>query len=335
MNKVVLYYLTLIIQCASLIALHRDYDGEDGGWYKNFCTDHCYLPHHACEILPYLSLIPVQEEIQCKNVDCYVCDKVWIADGIDIGYSDDDGSNAAFEKPYWMCECKEEEFEEMLENEPAYICMCGRDSCYCECDIFCRFEWRPTWTQCTKKAIWGGYFSLSNLKYFRLFRNHLEYVNENKACTCYWPEKSAFAAKMNDKAYIIINRLLTETALAKLLEDEILQQEIHGASKFCDFNIRLSDHETTRALICQCFLYSDYDQVLEELDHVSKNHLSASDYARVKDDIEKARLYLYSNFITLNRKCYEKHPHPRIAQEIKFINMLTSLHKLKQTEAGQ
>lgn len=297
--------------------MHRDYDGEDGQWNREFCLDHVDLPEHAREITPYLSLIPAHKEKQCKHVSCSICNSVWITDGLYRGNLSDYeaaelGSDFEDNDFYWRCDCKEKE---------------SGDSNF--------YNWNSSWTGCKKNAVYGGYFSLIHKKYFRLLKRHLEYVAENKLCNCYWPEKTEFAAKINDYAYELIYRLFTDTPLDKLLKDEIIGQKIHGASELFDFTISLNRHEATRALICHCFKYSDYDLVLEELDFVSKNNLKPAEYSQVQVHIEKIRRILCANFIKLNNLCYKKHPHPHIKCEIEFVNSIMSqLSKVENSLRG-
>jgi tetratricopeptide (TPR) repeat protein len=253
------------------------------------------------QILPYLHLIPLQGKKNCSKFFCQHCKNTW---WIEYEFYDRDGSfNYAIDVK--MCDCK----MKLMEN-------------------FNKLEYErhlhmemSTWTFCSSKAIYCGYFDQDYSKYFDAFKDFLDFQNNNQFCNCYWPEISLKAREINGIAYDLFYNLFKNSPL-RILSEDFEEQVKFTRNDYCFFNYR----GLSILCISHSFLFSHYLKICNDLEKISNNMLSLQDNNKVQNEIENIIDKLSLLFLGLYLECHEIHESLRISDEINLISHDLSQH---------
>lgn len=211
------------------------------------------------------------------HIDCTQCHHVWLNER----YDDDDDVEYL-----WTCDC---EWKSKSSN------FLG--------------AWLPSWIACRNLCIYDGYVSEKRNKYFSLFYEYLNYVEQSK-CECFWPEISKKAAAINDKAYLLFEDLF-KSELEELVDNTNDQKEFFNYP-YAYFSL----HGVTLSCVCHCFFYSDYDWVCRDLDFYSKTHFEEVEALIIRSKLDDIRECLAEMFLDLYLECLKKHPNERIKREL-------------------
>ncbi len=276
--KILLTFLLCLGLSTQVIALERDYFAIE------YCKDHQKTSERYYLIERYLSIIPATPK--CMHIDCTQCHQVWLNER----YDDDD-----YVEYLWTCEC---EWKSKSSN------FLG--------------AWLPSWIGCSNPCIYDGYVSEEHNKYFSLFYEYLNYVEQSK-CECFWPEISKKAAAINDKAYLLFEELF-QSELEQLVYNYNDQKEFFNYP-YANFNL----HGVTLSCVCHCFFYSDYDWVCRDLDFYSKTHFEKEQALIISDKLNDIRACLAEMFLDLYTECEKKHPHERIKRELFSVRSFLNL----------
>lgn len=176
-----------------------------------------------------------------------------------------------------------------------------------------------TCCKCDNQSIYLGYLDPDFRKYRSHLIHQLEYCQNNSKCHCYWPEYSSKAAEISDKAYLLFRDLITTTALSYLLDNEDEQKKfIDNPGWF------LNKRGLTISFIVQQFRFSDYYHICKDIEHYAVTHYDRQQTAKIKDKLLDILEALYPKFYSLYISCSNNHPSADIAQEIRFIKLLTA-----------
>ena len=166
-----------------------------------------------------------------------------------------------------------------------------------ECDIY------DGWQFCNAPTIYHGYFDWHHQTYFRHLQNFLLYEKENPSCSCYWPQSDSSAKEISDFAY---------TKLKQAFEDSNLEV---ARSTFTPYLTKRSLHGFLSGLLTHTFFYSQYRDILLDLDQHSLKELSANNYLLIHNQLIDVEDSIQRPFLKLYNQCLQKHPHPKIYYE--------------------
>lgn len=289
MQTITYFFRFLLLACflsSPLTALYRDYKTDE------VCRLHQPLTEKTLLLKPYLPLIP-ESPGYCIHVECPICHNTWIDDDPDAEDTGEDREHT------WSCECK----FDFLSTLPL------RDR------IRRKYDDLPQWERCGKPMIiYDGYLSADQNKYFSLFYEYLQHLDQNQECTCFWPEVSKKAAIINNTAYVLFEELFTETALNELVKNKEKQH-----SFFVRTPGKFSLHGVTLSCVCQSFLYSDYEWICRDLDFYCTEHFQERSVAKIRNALDDIRATLAELFLDVYVECLNKHPTKRIKQELYLV----------------
>ncbi len=166
-----------------------------------------------------------------------------------------------------------------------------------ECDIY------EGWQFCYAPTIYHGYFDWHHQTYFHHSQNFLLYQKENPSCSCYWPQSDSCAKEVSDYAY---------TKLTQAFETSNLDT---ARSTFTPYLSERSLHGFLSGLLTHTFFYSQYRDILFDLDQHSFKELSANDYPLVHNQLIDVEESIQGPFLKLYNQCLQQHPHPKIYYE--------------------
>lgn len=280
--KYLFFVLHLVCVGSPIVALQRDYA----------CDEYCGLHQKHLDkldlIRPYIFSIPTISD-KCSHLDCPTCNKVWTfydRDECDM----EDGESP---EPFWICLCKEKLMQENYEK-------------YFDCCM-------PNWIPCKKYAIYDGY--LASDKYFSMFFEYLQYVDQNKNCKCFWPELSKKAASINNLAYDLFKELFSNTKLGEMEDNLKMQNDFLLKTPMYGYNL----HGIIISFVSQSFFYSDYDWVCRDIDFYSSLNFDDNSLAIIRNKLDHIREKLAVIFLDFYLECLKKHPNQRIKQELCLV----------------
>lgn len=282
-----LLFLTCFFS-SNAMALQRAYEAEE------YCSLHQKPSNKLSLIEKYISLIPGSSG-ECVHVECPQCHDVWTE------YYLHDNDDDEWTEIYWNCHCKEQLINKSYRK-------------YWD-------HWMPNWIKCNKRPIYDGYLSNNHIKYFSFLQEYLQYIDQNKSCTCFWPEVSKKAAVINDTAFSLFKNLFTNTDLRELVDDLDQQKDFFITVPEYGFNL----YGVTLSCICQSFFYSDYDWICRDIDFYSTQHFKEKSAAEIRSKLDEIREKLAPLFLNVYLECLKKHPHEIIEQQLCLVRSFLNL----------
>lgn len=159
------------------------------------------------------------------------------------------------------------------------------------------------WQFCHAPTIYHGYFDWHHQTYVQHLQNFLLYEKENPSCSCYWPQSDSNAKEVSDFAY---------TKLKQVFEASNLDT---AWSTFTPYITERSLHGFLSGLLTHTFFYSQYRDILLDLEQHSFKELPANDYLLVHNQLIAVEESIQRPFLKLYNQCLQKHPHPKIYYE--------------------
>ncbi|MCB1181660.1 MAG: tetratricopeptide repeat protein [Chlamydiia bacterium] len=159
------------------------------------------------------------------------------------------------------------------------------------------------WQFCCAPTIYHGYFDWHHQTYFHHLESFLLYEKENPSCSCYWPQIDTSAQAISDYVY------------AQLEEDYETSNLEEVRSTFSPYLVERSRHGFLSGLLTHTFFYSQYRDILLDLDQHSFRELPTNDYLTVHNQIIDVEESIQQPFLKLYSQCLQKHPHPKIYYE--------------------
>jgi len=148
------------------------------------------------------------------------------------------------------------------------------------------------WQFCHVPTIYRGYFDWHHQTYFQHLQNFLLYGKENTSCSCYWPQSDSCAKEISDYAYTKLMQAFEITNLETIL------------STFTPYLIERTLHGFLSGLLTHTFFYSQYRDILLDLDQHSFKELSAHEYLVIHNqliDVEESIQKPFLNYGTVNK----------------------------------
>lgn len=255
-----------------------------------------YVDHKLTERLGNdIYLLPQIKPYGCDHATCSKCgEQVRLRSGMEIlsdveGYAICGSGKCGCLDEFINAVDDEELFDEMIENY---------------------------WHFCGKPSISSEYFDESfATKNFDRLCKQIAYVKENPSCKCFWSESQGLMQEIIEYVYSNF-RDNFNTSLFMYLQKkkeavayETLKEILYGDRK-------LGEH------LCFCFSYADIEESLNEFDPTVYNRfyhnimITKENYENWKNRILKE---VREDYLALCKKCYKKHPHPRVAKEIEEL----------------
>lgn len=171
---------------------------------------------------------------------------------------------------------------------------------------------------CKSPSFYSGYVLFSYRKEYPFLSRQLEFINAHPDRTDFWPETSIKANKIKSEAISLFFNLFEKTSL-----DELARYSKYRDKFILDTPyLKKMDREIfIKSLVANCFWFSDYYQVLEDLRIFAKKNMN--NFSAVVDEIDIVLEELYK----LYRPWYEEivcdTKLPQVIQEIIFIDYLS------------
>lgn len=175
------------------------------------------------------------------------------------------------------------------------------------------------WQFCNAPTIYYGYFDWHHQTYFHHLRSFLLYEQDNTVCNCYWPQSDSCAKEISDLAYMKLEKVFEASNFKVIL------------STFSPYLSSRSVHGFLSGLLTNTFFYSQYRDILSDLDQKSFKQLSVPDYTLVYSQLINIENSMQRLFLNLYDRCIQKHPHPKIHYERGMIlfHMGNTVNSLK------
>lgn len=180
------------------------------------------------------------------------------------------------------------------------------------------------WKFCREPTVFYPYFEKHLSTHFSRFKNFLLYCAENADCQCYWFESSKKADEIKN---VILDEIIDffNACFMRYYHVEDLKEE--------DEKKIWKDQEYPLRKLLECVIpnmfFSELIRDIVDFDFsvFCKTAYHKQEIIDLQDIQEESVEFIHRLvgritplYLELYQKCYEKHPHPKIAEEINFIN---------------
>jgi tetratricopeptide (TPR) repeat protein len=225
-----------------------------------------------------------------------------------------------------------EEFGEDYEEPryfyyPVYQCKCTKGY-WLDIDTLNNEEIRifENWQFCCAPIIYHGYVDWNNRLYFRQLKNHLLYLNENKLCSCYWPQLNPAAQKISNDICIKLEETFTPYYSNELFEHFTPQRVEKSEAKIKSplawtlgypykEGGKRTLHEMISSLLTHAFFYTHYRNTLLDLNQYAFRHFSSDQFTEINKTLIAIEESIHEPFHAIYSQCLAEHPHPKIFYE--------------------
>lgn len=171
---------------------------------------------------------------------------------------------------------------------------------------------------CGSPSFYSGYILFFYRKEYPFLSRQVDFIKKYPEMTDFWPEVSLRASEVKDKVISLFYDLFEKTTLDDLARYSKFRNQFILETPY----LKKIDKEIyIKSIVANCFLFSDYYQVLEDLRIFSKKKMFGSEVSIIENiDIVLEELN------QLYRPWYDeiesKSQIPEIAQEILFLDYL-------------
>jgi tetratricopeptide (TPR) repeat protein len=247
-----------------------------------------------------LSLIPLSDHT-CTFTFCKSCQKPVLKG---IGFADEDDysfDDAPLE--FLKCDClkKWTDIWKLEDMDAEYSLQYIFDDDY-------ENYVKPTrdWHNCSSESVYASLLAIDTDSQATFFKDHLQYLEQNHSCDCYWQFKNPLAEKIGTKVYKSFIKFLENSFLRNTDDLDAVYKKLPQFKKLSTFDIAI--HEFTHAVF-----YSQYREKLLTFGLWDENF--NEDNNKVIQNLN--RLYklideIGPDFYRLYTQCLNSHPHPKI-----------------------
>ncbi|MGA8164677.1 MAG: tetratricopeptide repeat protein [Waddliaceae bacterium] len=171
---------------------------------------------------------------------------------------------------------------------------------------------------CGGEAFYSGYLHFRYRKTYPFLERQLAYQEKYPLIETYWPETSLEAQQINEMFVPLLQELFEMTMLytwtwryyPSTLKKFVVDSPCLG---------QLKVQTLVKAVSGSCFRFSDYYQVLEDVQQFTQDEIEKE---KIQKKIGEILAILGEKFLSLYAKNQAIHPTPEIEQEIALINYL-------------
>jgi tetratricopeptide (TPR) repeat protein len=168
---------------------------------------------------------------------------------------------------------------------------------------------------CRLPSFYSGYVIFCYRKEYPFLSRQLEFIKKYPDRTEFWPETSFKASKIKSEAILLFFNLFEKTSLNELAKYSNYRDKFILDTPY----LKKIDREIfIKSLIANCFWFSDYYQVLEDLRIFAKKNMKI--FSRIVGEIDIVLEELYKLYRPWYEEIVCETKLPEVVQEIIFID---------------